>query len=574
MNIKKKYNPIKQLVMNKKLYLPLLLAVLVAFVGCKKMGGLSADYFTVTPSPLEVVGGKVAATITGKFPEKYFKKKVTVTVTPYLVYEGGETAAASYTYQGEKVKGNNQTISYKLGGNITMKASFDYIPQMRKSDLYLAFKVQKGSKSYDLPRVKVAEGVLATAEISNAATVKPALAADKFQRIINESRKADILFLIQQANIRANQLSTDQMKEFHNEVANAASAANKELKGINISSYASPDGGVELNTKLAENREKNTVKYMNEQLKKGNIETDMTAEFTAQDWEGFKELVEKSNIQDKDLILRVLSMYSDPEQREKEIKNMSSTFKVLSDEILPQLRYSRITASIDIIGKSDAEISKLAASDPKSLTLDELLYAGTLTDSKDDKIAIYKKAAEIYPNDYRAYNNVGMAYYQKQNVAEAENWFKKAAKIDPKAPEVQMNLGLISLAKNDYNKAAQEFGNAAGIDELKEATGVLYLKKGEYQKAVKAFGDTKSNNAAIAQILTKDYNKAKNTLSSINNGKDATTLYLLAVVGARTNNEKMVKENLQKAISLDNQMKAFAAADIEFAKYDISSLTK
>ena len=262
------------------------------------MGGLSADYFTVTPSPLEVVGGKVATTITGKFPEKYFKKKVTVTVTPYLVYEGGETAAASYTYQGEKVKGNNQTISYKLGGNITMKASFDYIPQMRKSDLYLAFKVQKGSKSYDLPRVKVAEGVLATAEISNAATVKPALAADKFQRIINESRKADILFLIQQANIRANQLSTDQMKEFHNEVANAASAANKELKGINISSYASPDGGVELNTKLAENREKNTVKYMNEQLKKGNIETDMTAEFTAQDWEGFKELVEKSNIQD------------------------------------------------------------------------------------------------------------------------------------------------------------------------------------------------------------------------------------------------------------------------------------
>ena len=546
--------------MNKKLYLPLLLAVLVAFVGCKKMGGLSADYFTVTPSPLEVVGGKVAATITGKFPEKYFKKKVTVTVTPYLVYEGGETAAASYTYQGEKVKGNNQAISYKLGGNITMKASFDYIPQMRKSDLYLAFKVQQGAKSYDLPRVKVAEGVLATAEISDAVAVKPALAADKFQRIINE--------------IRANQLSSDQMKEFHNEVANAVNAANKELKGINISSYASPDGGVELNTKLAENRESNTVKYMKEQMKKGNINTDLTAEFTAQDWEGFKELVEKSNIQDKDLILRVLSMYSDPEQREKEIKNMSSTFKVLAEEILPQLRYSRISASIDIIGKSDAEISKLAASDPKSLALDELLYAGTLTDSKDGKIAIYKKAAEIYPNDYRAYNNVGMAYYQKQNVAEAENWFKKAAKIDPKAPEVQMNLGLISLTKNDYNKAAQEFGNAAGIDELKEATGVLYLKKGEYQKAVKAFGDSKSNNAAIAQILTKDYNKAKNTLSSINNGKDATTLYLLAVVGARTNNEKMVKENLQKAINLDNQLKAFAAADLEFAKYDISSLTK
>lgn len=573
MNIKKKYNPIKQLVMNKKLYLPLLLAVLVAFVGCKKMGGLSADYFTVTPSPLEVVGGKVAATITGKFPEKYFKKKVTVTVTPYLVYEGGETAAASYTYQGEKVKGNNQTISYKLGGNITMKASFDYIPQMRKSDLYLAFKVQKGSKSYDLPRVKVAEGVLATAEISNAATVKPALAADKFQRIINESRKADILFLIQQANIRANQLSTDQMKEFHNEVANAASAANKELKGINISSYASPDGGVELNTKLAENREKNTVKYMNEQLKKGNIETDMTAEFTAQDWEGFKELVSKSNIQDKELILNVLSMYSDPEQREREIKNMSSVFKVLAEEILPQLRYSRITASVNVIGKSDEEISKLAKEDAKALSVDELLYAATLVKTNKEKAAIYAKVVEIYPNDYRGYNNLGMVQYEEGDLAAAQNNFAKAARIAPNTPEVAMNQGLISLANNDYAKAEQAFGKSAGVEELNEALGVFYMKKGDYNAAVKAFGDVKSNNAALAQILTKDYSKAKATLAGVE-APNANTYYLMAVLGARTNNEQMVVSNLKKSISMDSSKAQQAATDLEFAKFDIASLVK
>lgn len=573
MNIKKKYNPIKQLVMNKKLYLPLLLAVLVAFVGCKKMGGLSADYFTVTPSPLEVVGGKVAATITGKFPEKYFKKKVTVTVTPYLVYEGGETAAASYTYQGEKVKGNNQTISYKLGGNITMKASFDYIPQMRKSDLYLAFKVQQGSKSYDLPRVKVAEGVLATAEISNAATVKPALAADKFQRIINESRKADILFLIQQANIRANQLSTDQMKEFHNEVANAASAANKKLKGINISSYASPDGGVELNTKLAENREKNTVKYMNEQLKKGNIETDMTAEFTAQDWEGFKELVSKSNIQDKELILNVLSMYSDPEQREREIKNMSSVFKVLAEEILPQLRYSRITASVNVIGKSDEEISKLAKEDAKALSVDELLYAATLVKTNKEKAAIYAKVVEIYPNDYRGYNNLGMIQYEEGDLAAAQNNFAKAARIAPNTPEVAMNQGLISLANNDYAKAEQAFGKSAGVEELNEALGVFYMKKGDYNAAVKAFGDVKSNNAALAQILTKDYSKAKATLAGVE-APNANTYYLMAVLGARTNNEQMVVSNLKKSISMDSSKAQQAATDLEFAKFDIASLVK
>lgn len=560
--------------MNKKLYLPILLTLIVAIVaGCKKMGALSSENFTVNPNPLEVVAGKVNATVTGVFPEKYFNKKVTVTITPYLVYESGETAGTPFVYQGEKVTGNDQTISYKMGGTITMPVSFNYIPEMKKSELYLAFTVQGKKKSYDLPRVKVADGVISTSELANADKVKPAIAADAFQRIINETRDADIMFLIQQANIRANQLKSEQMVALNEDINATKDNPKQELKGIEISSYASPDGGYELNYKLAGNREKNTMEYLNKQLKKSEISTDVTGKFTAQDWEGLKTLVSKSNIQDKDLILRVLSMYSDPAQREQELKNMSSTFEVLAEEILPQLRYSRITASIDLIGKSDEEITKLANSTPDSLTVEELLYAATLTEDKGKQLEIYVKATELFPNDFRGYNNAGMVCYETGKYSEAEAWFSKAEKINANAAQVQMNQGLMALKANDQEKAAQCFGNAASLDETKEATGVLYLKQGEYQKAVKAFGDVKSNNAALAQILVKDYSKAQKTLDGITS-PDATTYYLKAIVAARTNNGNAVSSNLRKSIEMDASMKNAAANDIEFANYDLTGIAE
>ncbi|MBP3354602.1 MAG: hypothetical protein J6L02_08150 [Bacteroidales bacterium] len=558
--------------MNKKFYLPLLFAIVIAIAGCK-MGDISSENFSVNPNPLEVVGGKVDATITGVFPEKYFKKKVTVTVTPYLVYAEGETAGTPFVYQGEKIVGNNQEISYKLGGTITMPVSFDYVPAMKKSELWLGFEVtnKKGTKTYSLERIKVADGIIATAELADVNKVKPAIAADAFQRIINETCNADIMFLIQQANIRSKQLKSEEMEALKAKVNETKSDDRKELKGIEISSYASPDGGYELNYKLAEKREDNTMSYLNKQLKKDTIATEVTGKFTAQDWDGFKTLVEKSNIQDKELILRVLSMYNDPAQREKEIKNMSSTFKVLAEEILPQLRYSRITASIDLIGKSDEEIMALVATDPKELSLEEILYAGTLTSDKDQQLYIYAKAAEYFPNDYRAFNNAGMVCFEMGNFSDANAWFEKAAKISANSAQVQMNQGLIALKEGNQDKAAQCFGNAAALEETKEATGVLYLEKGDYQKAVKAFGESKTNNAALAQILVKDYAKAQSTLDAVAN-PDAMTFYLKAVIGARTNNESNLSKNLRQAVSIDESLKAAAATDIEFANYDITGI--
>ena len=553
--------------MTKKLYLPLLVALVAVLTSCSsKMGELSSDYFTVTPQVLEAVGGKVPATINGKFPEKYFKKKAVVEVTPVLRWEGGEAKGQPATFQGEKVQGNDQTISYKAGGSYTMKTSFDYVPEMAKSELYLEFKAKVGKKEVTIPAVKVADGVISTSELigQTLGSANPANGDDAFQRIIKEKYDANIMFLIQQANVRASELKT--AKAFNEEVKNINEAANKKINNIEISAYASPDGGVKLNTGLAENREANTEKYMERQLKKGKIDTNLDAKYTAQDWEGFQELVSKSNLQDKDLILRVLSMYNDPEQREAEIKNISSVYKTLADEILPQLRRARLTANYDIIGRSDDEINEAFNSDPKVLSVEELLYAATLTNDNARKEAIFNKTTQLYPNDFRAYNNLGELAFAAGDAAKAENYFKQAASKNASAPEVNANLGLCELVKGNVAAAETYLGKATGANAAGEALGNLYIKQGQYDRAVNSFGDAKTNSAAQAQILAKDYNKAKATLSAIKN-PDAMTDYLMAIVGARTNNASLVSSSIKSAIAKDPSMAEKAANDREFAKY-------
>lgn len=553
--------------MIKKLYLPLVALLVLALSSCGKMGELSSDYFTTNPEVLEAIGGKVPVTINGKFPEKYMKKKATVEVTPVLRWKGGEAKGQPAVFQGEKVEGNGQTISYKVGGSYTMKASFDYVPEMANSELYLDFKITKGKKTYTIPSVKIADGVIATSELPTAASSNASYANDAFQRIIKDAQTANIMFLIQQANLRNSELNSDDMKEFHKKVAEInADTKNYKLNNIEISAYASPDGGVELNTGLAENRENNTEKYMQRQLKKGKIDANLDAKYTAQDWEGFQELVSKSNLQDKDLILRVLSMYQDPEQRETEIKNISSVYKTLADKILPQLRRARLTANYDIIGRSDDEINEAFNTDAKVLSVEELLYAATLTNDNARKEAIFTKTTQLYPNDFRAYNNLGELAFAAGDAAKAESYFKQAASKNANAPEVNANLGLCELVKGNVAAAESYLGKATGANAANEALGNLYIKQGQYDRAVNAFGDAKTNSAAQAQILAKDYNKAKATLSAIKN-PDAMTDYLMAIVGARTNNASLVSSSIKSAIAKDASMAQRAANDREFAKF-------
>ena len=553
--------------MIKKLYLPLVALLVLALSSCGKMGELSADYFTTNPEVLEAVGGKVPVTITGKFPEKYFKKNAIVEVTPVLRWNGGEAKGQSATFQGEKVEGNDQTISYKAGGTYTMKASFDYVPEMAKSELYLDFKIKRGKKEYTIPSVKIADGVIATSELPTVGSANAAYAADAFQRIIKQAQQANIMFLIQQANLRASELKSDSLKAFNKKVVEVAGdTKNFKLNNIEISAYASPDGGVELNTGLAEKRQDNTETYLNKELKKGKIETQVDTKYTAQDWEGFQELVSKSNIQDKDLILRVLSMYQDPEQRETEIKNISSVYKTLADEILPQLRRARLTANYDVIGRSDEEINEAFDTDAKVLSVEELLYAATLTNDNARKEAIYKKTVELYPSDCRAYNNLGMMAYAAGDKAAAENYFKQALSKNASSAEANTNMGLCELVKGNVANAETYLSKSTGANTANEALGNLYIKQGQYDRAVNAFGDTKTNSAALAQILAKDYNKAKNTLNAVKN-PDAYTDYLMAIVGARTNNADLVKSSMAKVAQKDASLAAKAQDDREFAKY-------
>ncbi|RRD62866.1 tetratricopeptide repeat protein [Tannerella forsythia] len=556
--------------MNKKIFLPFLaMAVIFALASCSgKLKPLSTDYIKADPQPLEVVGGQVPVTINIAYPAKWFNKNAVVTITPVLRYATGETWGTAYTYQGEKVRANNPTIPYGTGGNVTMKSSFKYKPEMKKSALYLTFDAKIKNKVVRLPDIKIADGVVATSALANAATANPAVGADKFQRVIKEAYNANILFLIQQAELRSNELKKNELSDWKNRIKSANDAPNQNVS-VEVSAYASPDGGLELNETLAEKREANTTRYVKGELKKQKIDIPVDANYTAQDWEGFKELVSKSNLQDKDLVLRVLSMYKDPEEREREIKNISSVFKSLADEILPQLRRSRLTANIEIIGKSDEEISRLAQTNPKALNVEELLYAATLTDNDTDKEAIYMKASQQFPDDYRTWNNIGMQRFYAGDLKKAEEMFNKSNSVKPNS-EANINLGLIALTRGDKEKAQQLIGGASDVAELGEALGILYLEQGDYAKAVSSFGAAKTNNAALAQIMTKDYSKASQTLNAVTR-PDAVTDYLKAVVAARTNDADGVVNHLKAAIGKKQSLAKEAANDLEFAKYATNS---
>ena len=523
--------------------------------------------FKVNPNPLTVVGNVVEADITGTFPVKKFGKKAVLTVTPVLKFNGTEVVGKSVTYVGEKAKENGTTVSYKEGGSFKLKASFDYVPEMEKSELVLRFTAKNGNKVVEIPDTKVADGVVSTAKLAIAEDVKPQVTADKFQRIIQEVQEADIKFLIQQTNLRNSELKSQEMKDLHAAIKDADTTANKAINKIEVAGYASPDGEQDLNAKLANARQTKSEKYLQKQLKKAKVEATIESNVTAEDWAGFQAAMEASNIQDKELVLRVLSMYSDPEEREAQIKNLSVVFKTIAEEILPELRRSRLILTTDLIGKSDEEIATLAKNDAAALNVEELLYAATLTNDLNEKVDIYKKAVALFGNDYRTHNNLGMVYFTQGNVAEARRCYAKALQLEPNNADVNYNAGVAAMAENDLAKAEAYLGKAAGTQgDLNAAMGTLYTMKGDYAAAKNAYGSKASNNAAVQQILNEDYAGARQTLAKVAN-PNATTAYLLAVVSARTNAREAVYENLKVAIQRDANLKAKAQNDIEFAKY-------
>ena len=549
--------------------LSLSLISLVAFSSCSKLGPLSADNFTVEPNPLETLGGEVPGAVNGVFPVKYMKPKAVVTVTPELRYADGKVAKGqSATFQGERVMGNDQTISYKMGGRYTMKTSFAYVPEMQKSDMYLTFDARLGKKKVEVPAVKVATGVLATSELYKQALMNAGgcIATDSFQRVRAQRVEANIKFLVNQANLRKSELKNGSVKEFVEMLKKInADREGLNLKNVEVAAYASPEGGFKFNDKLAGKRQSVSEAYVDKQLKAAKLGgANVDAHYTAQDWDGFKRLVQASNIQDKDVILRVLEMYKDPAEREQQIRNMSAGFRELADGILPELRRSRLIINYETVGRSDEQIKEQYKADAAQLSADELLYAATLTNDANEKEAIYKKAAECYDKDYRAYNNLAVMAFNKGDENAAKSYVKQAFAKNQKAPEGYANLALIALRNGNIAEAESNLSNAINANGFGEVLGNLNIAKGNYATAVKNFEGSKSNSAALAQILNKDYAAAVATLKDQKNA-DALSDYLMAIVQNRQGNTAAAQDYLNSAIKKNSALSQYADNDLEFA---------
>ena len=554
--------------MQKKSLFILSAASVLMMSSCSKLGALSADNFTVTPNPLETQAGQVPATINGTFPEKYMKKKAVVTVTPELRYADGQVANGnSATFQGEKVMGNDQTISYKVGGRYTMKTAFNYVPDMQKSEMYLTFDARIGKKQQKVPAVKVANGVIATSELykKTLASESGIIAPDTFQRVNEKKQEANIKFLINQANIRKSELKNNSVQEFVEMLKKInADREGFNIQNVEIQAYASPEGGVKFNDQLAGKRQNESEKYVKGTLKQNKVNADIDAHYTAQDWDGFQKLVAASNLQDKDVILRVLSMYEDPQEREQQIRNMSAGFRELADGILPELRRSRLIINYETIGRSDEQIEQQYKDDAAKLSADELLYLATFDKTPAEQEAIYTKTTQIYDKDYRAYNNLAALALAKGDKAAAQKYAEKAASLGSDTPEAQANMGLLALVNGNVQDAERAISKSANSENVKAALGALNIAKGNYAQAEQYFGKTNSNTAALAQLLNKNYAAAAKTLDKVQN-PNAMTDYLHAVVAARRGNKFAASSYLKEALQKDPSLKQYAENDLELS---------
>ncbi len=553
--------------MRKNLILFVSAVGMITMTSCSsKLGALSADNFNVVPNPMETEAGKVPVTINGMFPEKYLKKKAVVSVIPEIRCSNGDVVQGqSASFQGEKVQGNDQTISYKLGGNYTMKNIFTYVPAMQKSDLYLTFDAKVGKKKVSVPAVKVAEGVIATSELyRNLLTSTGAcIAPDTFQRINAHKQEAQIKFLVNQANLRKSELKNNSVTEF----VEMLKRINREretlaIKDIDVLGFASPEGAYDFNDKLANKRQNTAEQYVKDQLKKTKVNTDINAKYTAEDWDGFQQLVQASNIQDKDVILRVLSMYKDPQEREQQIRNMSAGYRELADGILPELRRSRMIINYETIGRSDEQIQQQYVADPAQLSVDELLYSATLTDDVNKQEEIYKTAAKLYPSDYRALNNIAALEFNKGNNDTAKEYINKVFNVLNNAPEANANLGMIALQNGDVANAENYIAKATNANGLNNVLGALNIAKGNYAEAAKNLANSESNLAGLAELLNKNYATAEVILNSVKN-KDGMTKYLQALVAARQGRSSIASGFLKEALNLDPSLAAYAANDLE-----------
>ena len=552
-----------------RLFVILLAAVLMS--GCSSLDKMKKNAnlvkYEITPKVLETHAGIVAAQVKATYPEKYFDKNTTLKVTPVLVYEGGETAFDELLFaQGEKVLANNKPVAW-TGGTVSWSGDVNYIPEMKVSEFLLRVEAERKGKTLAFDPIKLADGVIATSTLVENHAM-PISLKDNYQRIVPEQKMADILYSINRADIRPAELKAEDIAALKDYIALAMQNERMEVKAVTNSSYASPDGPLALNEKLSEQRGKAAEKYLQKEYKKMPELTALFAtQTTAEDWEGFKALVQESSVADKELILRVLSMYQDPVVREQEIKNMSAAYEALAEEILPQLRRSKLIVDVNLIGLNDEEILNAIKTDPSVLSLEQMLYAATLTQDPAEMLKYYQLAAEKEPKCFRAWNNIGWTLLHMGKTDEAVAALEKAKALK-NDDTVKNNLGFAALLKGDIKASAEYFNSmSAATPESKFGLGTIAIIEGKYDQAVNMLGDKPTMNLALAQLLKGDITKAKATMDAVAPCKCGAPSYLKAVIAARQDNKDAVLNGLREAIGYNSDWKNYAMTDLEFSKY-------
>ncbi|MGP8214788.1 MAG: tetratricopeptide repeat protein [Bacteroidia bacterium] len=548
----------------------------IGIAGCNGLSKMIKDAskisYTVNPNPLQDNGDSVAINIAVKYPAEYFNKKAVVTVTPTLKMAGGkEQALDPVTLVGEAATGTGTKINFKEGGSLNYNKKIAFTPDMKMDSLVIKATLTNNNK--DFPAMKVANGTIATALLIQNDD-KLVMAKDNFQKTIPEMDTTHIYYLISQSGVRPTEMSSKEMKEFKEFVEKAVMEGWK-FDGINVSAYASPDGETDMNQHLADDRAKTAIaamKSMFKEMESKKLDTKFGAEesfyktgTTGMDWDGFRNAVQASDIKDKDLIIRVLSMYTDHDQRMKEIKNMSKTYVELADHILPRLRRAIIQLNAEKMSRTDAQISQLATSHPDSLSVEELLYAATLTTDMNQKLSIYMAAEKQYPNDWRCSNNVGYIEMMQNKLSDAAGEFQKAAGLAPNNTSVINNMGVVARWKGDRKTAMDDF-KKSGTPEATYNMGLVDIQTGNYADAATNVGSNNTFNAALAKLLNNDIPNAKAALDG-SNLDNAWVSYLRAVIAARAGDKNDLVNQLKAAINKDATLKTQAQSDCEFLKF-------
>ncbi|MCK9254600.1 MAG: hypothetical protein M0Q45_04255 [Bacteroidales bacterium] len=537
--------------------------------GLKKMIQNADDInYSVNPEILEMHAGKVAVNINGNFPEKYFNKKVTATITPTIVWEGGEKALTPVYVQGEKIQGNAKVIQYKAGGSFSYNDSFDYEPAMRRSHLELRISGSKGNKTAEFDPEFIADGIVATPELVKMQGAS-SVAKDKFIKDNPDVKIATINYDKNRAELKNAETKKDEVKELKDFVNEVKDDDRKEFVNVELLSYASPEGTLEINTKVSNDRSKTIDRYVKNEFKK--IDEFKDNDFfkylvTEEDWEGFKTTVQASNLADKDMILRVVNMNSDPVQREEEIRKMTATFEELEKLVHPLLRRSEVKVNIMLIGNTDEEIKELFKTSPEELTVEEFLYLGNLVTTDQEKLDVYTKASEVYNKDWRCFNNLAAVQYRMKDYAGAKTSIEKAKAIDANAT-IFNNLANVYLSEGNVVEAEKNYQSATGVPEASLGQGILAIKNAQYKNAVDFYNSNNCFNAGLAKLLNGDANGAIEAASNGNDKEEALNYYLKAIAGARKGDTELMYNNLRTACTKDSKLKAFANDDVEFIKY-------